>query len=88
MDVILLMTRVAICCQRDLGDILGSMAGMAIEAPVRPRERVVRLRVMIKAPSRPTIRVVAEHAIGSQAPLVMLVGVTGGARQRRVLEPG
>ena len=87
MYVILLMARVAIRCQRDLGDVLGNVAGMAIEAPVCPCEQVACLRVMIKAPSRPTIRVVTERAIGPQAPLVMLVPVAGGARQRRILEP-
>jgi hypothetical protein len=63
MYVVLLMTRIAIRCQRDLGNVLGNVAGVAIEVAVCPGQRVVCLRVVIKAPSRPTIRVMAERTI-------------------------
>lgn len=88
MHVILLVTRVAVRRQRDLGNVLGDVTSVAIEAAVCPRQRIACLSVVIKAPSCPTIRIVAEPAIGSQAPLVMLVPVAGGACQRRILEPG
>jgi hypothetical protein len=58
MYVVLLMTPIAIRCQRDLGNVLGDVAGVAIEAAVR-----AGLRVVIKPPSRPAIGVVAERAI-------------------------
>jgi hypothetical protein len=63
------------------------VAGLAIEAAMRPCQWVTRLCVVIKAPPRPTIRIVAERAIRPQAPLMMLVGVAGRAIQRRFLEP-
>jgi hypothetical protein len=63
MYVVLLMTPIAIRCQRDLGNVLGDVAGVAIEAAVRAGERVACLRVVIKPPSRPAIGVVAERAI-------------------------
>ncbi len=88
MHVILLMTRIAIRRQRDLGNVPGHVAGVAIEAAMCPGQRIACLGVMIEAPSRPTIRVVAERTIGAQAPLVMLVPVAGGACERRILEPG
>jgi hypothetical protein len=59
---------------------------MAIQATVRSRQRVVRLCVVIKAPPRPTIRIVAERAIYSEAALMVLVAMAGGAIQRRALE--
>ena len=80
MRVILPVTRVAIRCQCDLSNVLGNVAGVAIEVAVCPGQRVGCLRVVIKAPSRPTIRVVAERTICPQAPLMMLVPVAGGAR--------
>jgi len=86
MCVILAVTRKAIRCQRDLGNVLCHVAGMAIEAAVGPGQRVASLRIVIKAPSHPTIRVVTERTICAQATFMMLVPVTGGAHQRRVLE--
>jgi hypothetical protein len=62
------------------------VAGVAIQTPVRPRQWVTRLRVVIKAPPRPTIRIVAERTIRAQAALMVLVAVTGRAIQRRTLE--
>jgi hypothetical protein len=63
MHVVLSVTPIAVRCQRDLGDVLGSVAGMAIEIAVCPGQRIACLRVVIEAPSRPTIRVVAERTI-------------------------
>jgi hypothetical protein len=85
--IVLLVARMAICCQRDLGDVLGNVTGVAIEAAVCAGERVARLLIMIESPSRPTIRVVAERTVCPEAPLMMLVAVAGGARQGRILEP-
>jgi hypothetical protein len=48
---------------------------------VRPGQRVTRLRVVIEAPPRPTIRIVAERAIRSKTTLMMLVEVAGRAIQ-------
>jgi hypothetical protein len=53
---------------------------------VRAGQRVTRLRVVIEAPPRPTVRIVAERAIRSQATLMMLVGVAGRAIQWRALK--
>jgi hypothetical protein len=62
------------------------VAGVAIEAAVRPGQRIARLRIVIKAPPRPTIWIVAECAIRSQTTLMMLVGVAGRAIQWRALK--
>lgn len=63
------------------------MADLAIEAAVRPGQRVTRLRVVIKPPPRPAIRIMAERAIRAQATLMMLVAMAGSAIQRGALEP-
>src|SRR5262249_52661065 len=81
------VTRITVRCRRDLGDVLGSVASVTVETAVRPGQWVVCLCIVIKAPSRPTIRVVAERAIWSEAPFVMLVPVARCAREQRVLEP-
>src|SRR6516225_6685523 len=47
---------------------------------------IFRLPVVIEAPPRPTIGVVARRTIASQALLVMLVSVALGATQRPMLE--
>ena len=86
MGVVLAVTRIAIRGQSDLGDLLGDVAGVTIEAAMRPSQRVTRLRVMIKAPPHPTIRIMAERAVRTQATLMMLVGVAGRAIQRRALK--
>jgi hypothetical protein len=56
---------------------------------MRPCQGVTRLRVVIKAPPRPTIRIMAKRAIRApaQATLMMLVGVARRAIQRRAFEP-
>jgi len=75
-----------ICRQSDLGNIFGNVAGVAIEAAVRPRQRITRLRVVIKTPPHPTIWIVTERTIRPQATFMMLVAVAGRAIQRRPLE--
>ncbi len=52
---------------------------------MRACQRVARLRVVIKAPSRPTIRIVAERAVRAEASLMVLVAMAGDAIQRRAL---
>ncbi len=64
MLVVLPVTRIAARRQRNLGNVLDHVAGVAIEAALCPGQRVACLRVVIEAPSRPTIRVVAERTIG------------------------
>jgi hypothetical protein len=64
MRIVLLVTRIAVRRQRNLGNVLRDVAGMAIDAAVCPGQRVACLRVVIEAPSRPTIRVVAERTVG------------------------
>jgi hypothetical protein len=63
--VVFLVARIAIRCQGDLCDVLGDMAGVAIDAAVCPGQQVARLFVVIEAPSRPTIRIVTERTIRS-----------------------
>jgi len=86
MRIVLAVARVAILRQHDLGDVAGHVAGLAIKPAVGACQRVARLCVVIKAPPRPAIRVVAERAIRPQAAFMMLVPVTGGAIQRGTLE--
>jgi len=64
MRIVLSVTRIAVRRQRNLGNVLDHVAGVAIEAALCPGQRVACLRVVIEAPSRPTIRVVAERTIG------------------------
>jgi hypothetical protein len=59
MRIVLAVAGVAIRRQRDLGDVPGNVAGLAIDTAVRAGQRVTRLRVVIEAPTCPTIRVVA-----------------------------
>jgi hypothetical protein len=64
MHVVLLVTPPALRRQHNLGNVLGNVAGMAIDAAVCSGQRVACLRVVIEAPSCPTIRVVADRTIG------------------------
>src|SRR5215469_992518 len=86
MRVVLPVAGVAIRWQRDFRDVLGDVAGLAVETAVRAGQLKMRLRVVIEAPPRPTIRVVAKPAARRKAALVMLVAVAGDARNRRALE--
>ena len=63
MRVVLAVAGIATCRQRDLGDVPGNVAGLAIETAVRPGQRVARLCVVIEAPPGPAIRVVAERTV-------------------------
>lgn len=86
MLVILAMAGQAIHRQRRLGDVLGDVAGLAIEVAVGTGQRVARQRVVIVAPAFPAIRVVTKPAVRSQAAFMMTVAVAGVAIQRRALE--
>jgi len=86
MRVVLPVTGVAIRGQRDLGDVFGDVAGLAIEIAMRPGQRVARLLVVIKAPPAPIVRVMAERAVRPQAAFMMLVLVAGYASHRSILE--
>jgi hypothetical protein len=86
MRVVLAVAGIAIRRQRDLGDVPGNVAGLAIDTAVRAGQRVTRLRVVIETPTCPTIRVVAERAVRPQAALMMLVAVAGRANERCVFE--
>jgi hypothetical protein len=77
---------IAVGRQRDLGDVAGDVAGLAIDPAVRPGQRVTRLSVMIEAPPRPTTRIVAERAVWPQAAFMMLVLVARAAGEWRVVE--
>ena len=84
--VILAVTRIAIAGEFDFGDILRHVTGLTLQAAVRPRQRIVCLCVVIKAPPRPAIWIVAERTVRPQAALVMVVRVAGDAGQWRALE--
>jgi hypothetical protein len=86
MYVILAVTRHAIRRQCRLCEILRGVTGLAIEAAMGSRQRVARLRIVIKTPALPAIRVVTKRAVGSQPAFMMPVAVTGVAIQRRPFE--
>ena len=86
MNVVSPVAVVAVVRQRDLGDVLGRMTGVTLQALMRSRQRIPGLCRMVEAPARPSIRVVAQGAISAQPPLVMPVPVTTRANPRRVLE--
>lgn len=79
MHVIFAMTGHAIHRQRRLGDVLGDVAGLAIEVAVGSGQRVARLGVVIKAPARPAIRVVTKRTARPQTTFMMKVAVAGFA---------
>jgi hypothetical protein len=86
MHVILGVTGITIGGEFDFGDILGHVTGVTIEAAVRSGQRKACLYVVIKAPPRPAIWVMAEPTVGPQAALVMAVRVARRAGQWRVLK--
>ena len=75
------MTPIAVRTQRDRGHIPGNVARFAIEAAVRSGQRVTRLCVVIKAPPRPTIWIVAQRTVWPQAAVMMTVRVAGNTGQ-------
>ena len=84
--IVCAVTRVTIRCERDLSDIFSHVAGVAIEAAVRPGQWVTCLFVVIKAPSRPAIWIVAKRAVGPEAAFMTSIPVAGCAAQQCVLE--
>ena len=80
------MTPIAVRAQRNRGHIPGNVASLAIEAAVRSCQRVARLCVVIKAPPRPTIWIVAERAVRPQATVMMTVRVARNTGRRRTFE--
>ena len=76
MNIVRLVTRVACARKHDLRDVSRAVAGMAVEPAVCAGQRVFCLVIMVKAPTSPTVRVVAESTIISQPALVVLVLVT------------
>ena len=79
MHVVLAMTGHAIRRQRRFRDVLSNVAGLAIEVAVGSGQRVTRLRVVIKAPPRPAIRVVTKRTARPQTAFMMKVAVAGFA---------
>lgn len=86
MDVVQHVAAVAAGLQNDLGDVLDGVAGVTIEALVGSCQRVFGLGAVIEAPAGPTVRVVTERAIGTQASLVKLILMATGAGCSGVLE--
>ena len=86
MGIVQPVTAVATRLQYDLGDILDGVAGVAVEPAMRPRQRILRLAVVIEAPARPAIGIVTTCTIGSQPALVALVLVAACAGNPRIFE--
>jgi hypothetical protein len=76
MGVILTVASHAIRRQCRLCDVLGDVAGLAIEAAMGSRQRVACLCVVIVTPALPAVRVVTKRAVGSQPAFMMPVAVT------------
>jgi hypothetical protein len=88
MNVIQPVAAITAGLQDDLADVLGSMTGVTIETLMSAGQRILRLGAVIEAPSSPTVRIVTESAIRSQAALVKLILVATGASRPRILEQG
>ena len=85
MRIVLTVARIAIRRRHDFRDISGNVAGVAIKVAVRARQRVPSLGVVIETPPLPTIRVMADRTVRTQATFVMFIRVTVGAIKRRIL---
>src|SRR5262249_60510014 len=59
---------------------------MALQSPVGAGQGVAGLPIVIKAPARPAVGVVAGRAIGPQAPGVVQILVAAGAGPGGILE--
>lgn len=59
---------------------------MAIEPAMGAIKCIAGLRIVVEAPTRPAVRIVAEHAIAPEATLVVLVLVAARASARRILK--
>ena len=79
MRVILAMTGHAIHRQRRLRNVLGNVAGLAIEVAVGSSQRVTRLGIVIVAPARPAIRVVTKRTARPQTTFVVTIAMAGFA---------
>jgi hypothetical protein len=84
--IIRAVARVAIRRERNLRDIFSDVAGVAIEAAMRPGQWVTCLFVMVKAPPRPAIWIVAKRAVGPETAFMTSIPVAGCAAQQCVLE--
>jgi len=73
---------------RNLARDLDRVAGVAIEASMRPIKSEFGLRVVIKTPAHPAIRVVAQRTIARQAAFMVLILVAARACARGLLEGG
>jgi hypothetical protein len=85
-DVVQPVTTVTARLQHDLGDVLGSVASMAIEPSMRTCQGVLRLAVVIEAPASPAVGVMTKGTIGAQATFVVCVLVAASASDTRVFE--
>lgn len=63
----------------------GSMARLARQLLMRAGQRIFGLRCVIKAPTSPSIRIVARCTVRSEASLVLSVIVAFFTSQRRLL---
>ena len=79
MHVVLAVATGASARDRNLGCDLDRVAGVAIETSMRPIQSEFGLRVVIKAPAHPPVRVVALRAITRQAAFMVLILVTACA---------
>jgi hypothetical protein len=86
MCVISTVAGIAILRQDDFGDVFRGVTGVAQQALVGAGERILRLSVVIEAPPRPAVRVVAKRTVGPQAPFMMLVLMAARASARDTLE--
>lgn len=88
MRVVGAMAPIAAAGLSDFGDILGLVAGVAVEPLVGAIQREARLPRMIELPSLPAVRVVAPRTLGTEPALVKLVLMTSAAGCGRILEAG
>lgn len=72
--------------QRDLGGRLDRVTCMTGESLVCSFKRISSLRIVIEAPARPAVRVVAARTVIGQTALVARVFVATRAGARRVFE--
>lgn len=86
MHVIFAMTGDAIHRQRRLRNVLGDVAGLAVEVAMGSGQGVARLGIVIEAPARPAIRVVTKRAARPQTTFVMSIAMAGLAIQRCAFE--
>ena len=71
--------------RRGLGHALALVAGSAVEPAMRAGQGIFRLPVVVEAPQRPAVGVVAARTLRAEPPRVMCVLVAGGTVARRLL---